>query len=766
MKDLFRTFLSTAVVAIIAILFNTTILAADGDLDTTFGTGGKVMIDFDGNPTAGQPDQDSGLDMVVQPDGKIVVVGESFVATTDSAFSATRLNVDGTLDTTFAANGKFLLNVVPAVSERAYGVAIQPDGKIVIVGRSNSPRQRIVVRLNADGTLDMSFATNGIFMTPIGSPTFDEPDVVLQNNGGMIVIGTTRNGGVTTDAFSLMRLTPAGALDMTFGTNGETVTTFSGNDRAYAVFINQEGKIVVSGSFNNNGGFAFARYKTDGLLDESFGTAGKVTTVFTSATAIAYSMEPLPDGKFLAGGYMRTTNADAVIARYNADGTIDPTFGVDGWTRFGNTNSELFWGVHVRQGKIYGTGSRQLVSPASPDDFMIVRYSMDGVLDSNFGTSGVIYTDFATTRDTCLTSALQPDGKLLLAGWTSPVTTTNPDFAISRYIFTPKDTVVDFDGDGRTDLANMRASGIGATYQWWTRKSGDGSVSNFAFGVRPRDVPAPADYDGDGKDDVAVWRNTPQTGEVCAFYIIKSSTGTIDVIPFGLNGDTPVVDDYDGDGIDDLSVYRVPSAAQGPGQGTWFVRYSQNNPANNITYIPWGMRYGTQSDQVDEPYPGDFDGDGKADFTLQRRQDISVVSSNTPGMFITLTAAGSIRYEYFGLFADRILPGDYDGDGKTDICVARGFNVSPGNTTWYIRYSSGIPDYQTVFGMGFNFAQGDYDGDGKTDIAYMLTNATPGATGYWYQASSLNNETRFIAWGSAPSGAGAIEFPVAGYNNR
>lgn len=765
MKGLFRTILFVAGFAFISAGLNTTANAADGDLDTSFGTGGKVTVDFDGNPTTGQNDQDTGLDTVIQPDGKIVVIGESFVTSSDSAISALRMNADGSLDTTFATGGRFLYNAVAGISERGYGVAVQSDGKIVLVGRSNSPRQRIVIRLNADGTFDLSFGTNGVFMTPIGSSTFDEPEVVIQPDGKIVIVGCGRNGGLTVDAFSVMRLTSAGALDMTFDSDGEAVTQFMTNDRAYSVFLQPDGKIVVSGSVNNNGGFAFARYKTDGQLDETFGTMGKTTTVFPSATSIAYSMLPLPSGKFLAAGYLRTTNADAVLARYNADGTLDTTFGNLGYTQFGTTSSELFWDLHIVSGKIVGTGSRQLVSPASPDDFMLVRYSMEGQLDTSFGTNGVVYTDFNTTRDTCLTSAMQADGKLVLVGWTSPIT-YNPDYAVARFKFTPKDTFVDFDGDGITDLANMRSAGIGAPYTWWIKNSSNGAISTFNFGVRPRDVPAPADYDGDGKDDIALWRNTPQTGEVCAFYIMKSTTGTIDIIPFGLNGDTPVVEDYDGDGIDDLSVYRAPSTTAGPGQATWFVKYSANNPNGNITYIPFGMRYGTQADQVDEPYPGDFDGDGKADFTIQRRQDISVVSSATPGMFITMNASGNISYQYFGLFADRILPGDYDGDGKTDICVARGFNINPGNTTWYIKYSSGIPDYTTVFGTGFNFAQGDYDGDGKTDIAYMLTNSTPGATGYWYMASSSNNDVKFVSWGTAPSGLGAIELPVATYNNR
>src|SRR4030095_6130865 len=118
----------------------------------------------------------------------------------------------------------------------------------------------------------------------------------------------------------------------------------------------------------------------------------------------------------------------------------------------------------------------------------------------------------------------------------------------------------------------------------------------------------------------------------------------------------------------------------------WYYRGSLNNPNGNITYVPFGMRYGDQSDQVDDLYPGDVDGDGKADFRVQRRADISVATSNTPAIFYTLsTSTGQVTYDYFGWASDRTIPGDYDGDGKTDIAIARGFNITPNTTTWYIR---------------------------------------------------------------------------------
>jgi len=332
---------------------------------------------------------------------------------------------------------------------------------------------------------------------------------------------------------------------------------------------------------------------------------------------------------------------------------------------------------------------------------------------------------------------------------------------------TPQRAVVDFDGDGKTDAAIIRRAGVIGSWTWWIQESGTGNIRTFNFGLSPNDIPQPLDYDGDGKSDVAVWRNTPQNGDVSAYYIIQSATNTLRIVPFGQQGDVPVTADYDGDGKDDPAVWRAPVVAAGAGPATWFYQGSLDNPQGNITYVPWGMRYGTQQDQVDEPYPGDFDGDGKADFRVQRRLDISDPSSNQPGVFYTLTAAGDFSYDYFGLAADRILPGDYDGDGKTDIAVARGFNISNQNTTWYIRYTSGIPDHSVVFGRGFGFAQGDYDGDGKTDIGYFLAGATNDDTGFWTISSATGN-TEFARWGARPpfGAPGAGDLPVAGYNNR
>ena len=319
------------------------------------------------------------------------------------------------------------------------------------------------------------------------------------------------------------------------------------------------------------------------------------------------------------------------------------------------------------------------------------------------------------------------------------------------------DTYGDFDGDGKTDFSIVRRPDSVGSWTWWIVNSSDNATRVVDFGSSPADEFQPGDFDGDGKDDVAVYRTA--TGQAGSYHIIQSATNTVRVIPFGQAGDIPLTEDYDGDGKDDLSVWRAPSEASGVGQATWFYLASSNNPNNNITYVPWGMRYGTQSDQVDEPYPGDFDGDGKADFRVQRRADTSVTSSSTPAIFYTLTATGQFSYDYWGWAGDRMVPGDYDGDGKTDLAVSRGFDSTPSNTIWHIRYTGGAPDAAIHWGAGSLdlFAQGDYDGDGITDLAvyrradeynFYVRRSTDGAMMTYHLGDSNNS------------------IPAVNYNNR
>lgn len=296
------------------------------------------------------------------------------------------------------------------------------------------------------------------------------------------------------------------------------------------------------------------------------------------------------------------------------------------------------------------------------------------------------------------------------------------DIAITRSSATSASSVLDFDGDGRTDETIFRL----ANNTWFIRSSLDGTTRSVVWGDAATDVFVPGDYDGDGKTDIAVWR--PSNGN---FYIIQSSTNLILIRQFGISGDEPVARDYDGDGKTDYAVVR-----RSGGVMTWYIQQS----SNGFFRV---QDFGIESDIV---APGDYDGDGRFDLAVRRG------SGNQPAVFYTQQSQGGyIIFPSFGVGSDLVVPGDYDGDGKTDLTALR-----PGSSyTWFVKGSSGTftstqlgrkPDYA---------AQGDYDGDGKTDIA--IYDPIFGAFRYYRSSNNALIQTGYGANG---------DYPVANYDTH
>ncbi len=272
----------------------------------------------------------------------------------------------------------------------------------------------------------------------------------------------------------------------------------------------------------------------------------------------------------------------------------------------------------------------------------------------------------------------------------------------------------DFNGDGITDWAVVR--GVGGTLVWYIENTG--GFSAVAWGAAATDFLVPADYDGDGKSDVAIWR----PGAPGTFWVRNSGTGTVSVIPWGTTGDNPTATaDFDGDGKADPAVYRCPSGGS-PGQCFFWVMKS----TGGIIAQPWG--YGSPATLFNAK--GDYDGDGKADFAIQGTNPTNAGA----GLFHLLRSA-DLGYEpvLWGYDTDLIVPGDYDGDGKSDISVMR--NVS-GARTAYIRHRTGAVTF-AVWGFATDsLVPGDYDGDGKTDLAVWRPSGTPGQSAFWVKRSS------------------------------
>src|SRR5215469_11604753 len=321
----------------------------------------------------------------------------------------------GTLDSSFGTGGK-LIGVTGGA------IAIQRDSKIVTAGGSKGDFS--VARLNPNGTLDVTFGSGGKVTTDFGGPYDGASSVAIRADGKILAAGTTVNSSSIAD-FALARYNPNGTLDTTFGKGGKVTTDFAGvSANAYSIAIQADGKVVVAGVANIDGGedFALARYNLDGTPDLSFGTGGRVVTAFgTVAQGFSWaegsSVAIQADGKIvLAGDAYIDPGFDIALARYNPNGTLDATFGTGGkvLTDFADLtgmafSSEAANSVAIRSdGKIVAAG-RTFVTTGY--NWALARYNNNGTLDTSFGKGGKVMTDFAGDSDEVYAVAVQPDGK-------------------------------------------------------------------------------------------------------------------------------------------------------------------------------------------------------------------------------------------------------------------------------------------------------------------------------------------------------------------
>ncbi len=271
---------------------------ADGSLDDKFGTNGIVVTPIG----RGAMNYVNGL--ALQADGSIIQAGTAIVNSQgDTGFALVRYMPDGSLDTSFGTNGIVLTNL-GSTTTAAYGIAVQLDGKILATGTDNN--NFAVARYNNDGSLDDTFGTNGIVTTAIGVATDSVAyGATLQNDDTIVVTGTDGTH------FVVVRYMPDGSLDTTFGSGGIVVTPIGMQASAYCPTIQTDGAIIAAGIALLNGGqqsFALARYLTDGSLDTTFGTNGIVTTQLPSGMFLAAnSVTVQANGKVVVGARFITT---------------------------------------------------------------------------------------------------------------------------------------------------------------------------------------------------------------------------------------------------------------------------------------------------------------------------------------------------------------------------------------------------------------------------------------------------------------------------
>lgn len=395
-------------VGVSALMFPALITAARGNLDATFGEGGKVTTDFGASEIAWA--------VAVQRDKKVVVAGHRWDPGPHD-FVLARYTANGALDRGFGGDGKVTTDF--GGDDGASDVAVQRDGKIVAVGRAS--QDFALARYRPDGSLDATFGAGGKVLTGFQPGSYDVASAVrLQADGKIVAAGSSAS------EFALTRYLADGTLDPSFGSGGRVITPVSSaDDHLFDVAVQPDRKLVAAGWSFEGGGphIALARYDQNGTLDPSFDGDGIVVASFRSAAAHLLVQR---DGKLLVAGLSE-------LVRFTADGRLDRSFGGDGRAQAAEVGA--FAAAIQPDGKILVIGT---IAPGRfpTRDFGVARLTAEGSLDTTFGRHGSVITAFSPgSDDQAVDATLLPDGKLVVSGMTSRTPVRGPwDFAIARYV--------------------------------------------------------------------------------------------------------------------------------------------------------------------------------------------------------------------------------------------------------------------------------------------------------------------------------------------
>ncbi|HEX3096266.1 MAG TPA: Ig-like domain repeat protein [Usitatibacter sp.] len=415
-------------------------ITSAGALDTTFGVNGIAQ--------QGAGSSVRGNALKVQSDGKIVAAGTG--ATTRPAVAVARFTADGANDTGFGSSG-VTVHQFTISGDEGNALVILAGGDLVVAGGGNDPADcacsgstadnELLAAFTASGTLDTTFSGGGSIEVDAGSKQGAALASALQSDGKLVVAGYQRPVPSVSSLLSgtLARFNADGSLDTTFGTGGFVT---NGADKMQAVAIQSDGKIVAAGYGDGNFGgnpatrLTVQRLNANGTPDTTFGTGGTTIATLDGPTEEANAVAIQPDGKIVVGGIGQlggSSFSDSLFMRFNADGSIDTTFGTNGKARVAmSTGNDLVKAIALQpDGKIVGAGYGDVSS--SQVSIMVTRLNANGAVDTTFGTSGVATTSIGATISNGNALALQIDGKIVVGGkWFNPGNGTD-DFALVRY---------------------------------------------------------------------------------------------------------------------------------------------------------------------------------------------------------------------------------------------------------------------------------------------------------------------------------------------
>ncbi|MBK7932571.1 MAG: VCBS repeat-containing protein [Acidobacteria bacterium] len=811
-------------------------LNPDGALDTSFGIGGKVRTTFGGNNS-----NESINAIAVEASGRITAVGHG-VEGGPRGFAVARYNGDGSPDLAFSGDGRVVTPTSGNGNEQGWGVAVQPDGKIIAAGYSGL--EIAVLRYNNDGILDTTFSGDGkIFMTIYqGGGQSVARGVLVEPNGNIVLAGHAGRGGTSDEDIVIARFGSDGIPSADFGTFGYIITNpfneAGGDASVRSVTVQSDGKIVVGANRIASSLTTFGliiRYTPEGALDPTFGsspTAPGIAGVRVPNTDVTEvnSVILQPDGKILvAGTYEGFEIVGLFVARLNSNGSPDTSFGGanNGYAAISSTD-----GGGPAQDIVLQPDGKILVAATAPNlsnqtaEFAVYRLNADGSHDTSFGVNGVARTDVGTGNDVPFAIALQLDGRILIGGATNFGVNSNADVAVLRFTangaldcgfgiggkvitplsgFTEAISDIKLQSDGKIVASGTKCDNFGCSskkgvlLRYTSNGSLDGSfdedgvvslqiqnsvssdLASLAVQSNGKIVAAGTSvstatqsdslvvrYNNNGTIDSTFSVDGIATNDIGGSHqqshaLTLQADGNIvtagshlsgtrnDIVVWRHVGDTSLANrtafDFEGDGMSDVAILRPgPSESGGKvaigGFGasvtavcvSTFMDFDGDRKTDLGIYRPgpgewWWLRSSTGGNSAlqfgaatDRLAPVDFTGDGKTDVAFWRPET---------GQWFVLRSEDFSFYAFpFGATGDVPVPADFDGDGKADPAVFR-----ESSSTWFINKSTGGTDIFGFGSAGDKTAVADYDGDGKADVAIFRPVGVNGAE-WWVRRSS------------------------------